>query len=104
VGTIISRADAPWDNAFRACNNLQEITFEGTIGKDFDIHWSTKLSAVSLLSILTACNKEGAGVTITLPAKCIDGKTVTETYIANDTELSTALANARTNGYTVAFN
>lgn len=104
VGTIISRADAPWDNAFRACNNLQEITFEGTIGKDFDIHWSTKLSAVSLWSILTACNKEAALVTITLPANCIDGKTDTENYIANDTELNTALTNARWNGYTVVFN
>lgn len=96
VGTIISRADAPWDNAFRACNNLQEITFEGTIGKDFDIHWSTKLDNPSILSILEACNKSAAGVTVTLPATA-EGK------IENNTELSTAAETARTNGYTIVY-
>lgn len=104
IGTIISRADAPWSSAFESCGDLQEIQIEGTIGKAFDIHWSTKLSVASMLSILTACKKESAGVTITLPQKCIDGKTVTETYISNNTELNTALMNARNNGYTVVFN
>lgn len=104
IGLIISSANAPWLEAFRNDTNLVEVSFGGTIGKAFDIHYSTKLSSNSLLSILTACNKEGALVTITLPANCIDGKTNTETYIANDTELNTALTNARWNGYTVVFN
>lgn len=91
-------------NMFTDCSALEEFKIVGTIGKDgFDVHWSVMLSHNSLLSILTACKKASAGVAITLPKKCIDGSTTTETYIANDTELSTALENARTNGYTVSF-
>lgn len=101
---IISEKTAFYDVAFYGCTALIEIRLEGTIGTaNFDIHWSTKLSRDSLLSILNACNKQSAGVAITLPAKCIDGKTVTETYIANDTELNTAYTTAKANGYTVTF-
>lgn len=103
IGLIISSAEASWDRSFQAATSLEEITLGGTIGTAFDIHWSTKLSRGSLLSILNACNKQEAGVTITLPAKCIDGKTVTQTYIANDTELNTALTTATNNGYTISF-
>ena len=101
---IVSEETTFYDTAFYGCTALEEIRFEGTIGTlDFDVHWSTKLSKSSLLSILQACNKENAGLTIALPAKCIDGKTVTKTYIANDTELSTALTNANNNGYTIVY-
>ena len=103
IGLIISRADAPWTQAFNGDTNLVEIRFSGTIGTAFDIHWSTKLSRESLLSILNVCNKQNAGITITLPKNCINGSTTTETYIANDTELSTALTNATDNGYTISF-
>lgn len=103
IGKIKSIAAAPWDRTFQSVTSLEEITLEGTIGTAFDIHWSTKLSRGSLLSILNACNKQEAGVTITLPAKCINGKTVTETYIASDSELATALENARKSGYTISF-
>jgi hypothetical protein len=67
IGLIISNVNAPWLEAFRNDTNLVEVSFGGTIGKAFDIHYSTKLSSNSLLSILNACNKENAGVTITLP-------------------------------------
>lgn len=85
-----------YNTTFRDCKALVNITFTGTIGKALDIHWSTKLSAASLLSILTACNKENAGVTVTLPATA-EGK------IENSTELSTAAETARTNGYTIVY-
>ena len=103
INHIISCDWAVWTDAFRACYALENISFSGIIGTALDIHWSTRLSRGSLLSILNVCNKENAGVTITLPAKCIDGKTVTQTYIANDTELSTALTNANNNGYTIVY-
>ena len=89
---------------FYSCIALENLTVDGVIGvSGFDVHWSTKLSRNSILSILNACTKESAGVSLTLPKKCIDGSTVTESYIANDTELNTALANATNNGYTIAY-
>ena len=92
------------NTAFNGCTELVTLNMTGTIAKNnLDLSTCTKLSATSVLSILNACNKENAGVTITLPSKCIDKKTVTETYIANNTDLATALANADANGYTISF-
>lgn len=89
---------------FSGCTNLIDITVSGTIGNNgFDMSPCTKLSRSSILSVLQTCNKNNAAVTVTLPKKCIDGTTVTETYIANDTELNTALTNATAKGYTVSF-
>ncbi|MBQ7960919.1 MAG: hypothetical protein IJ285_06850 [Clostridia bacterium] len=93
-----------FNQVFQNNRSLEEIRIEGTIGgSGFDIHYSTKLSRESLLSILQACKKDNAGVTITLPLKCIDGATNTESYISGDTELSTALSSATAKGYTVNF-
>lgn len=89
---------------FSGCTSLVDIKVSGTIGNNgFNMSPCTNLSRNSILSVLQTCNKANAGVTITLPAKCIDGKTVTETYIANDTELNTAFTLAKANGYTFAF-
>lgn len=46
---------------------LEEIRFEGVIGKSLDIHWSTKLSMMSLSSIVGCLSKTVSGQTITLP-------------------------------------
>ena len=74
-----------WDkNVFQFCSSLVNLTIDGTIGQNgFDIHWSTKLSKESLLSILGACNIDvtASPVTITLPSKCIDGATDTKTLL-----------------------
>ena len=88
----------PWNlNTFQTCSALENLTIDGTIGmNNFDLHWSTQLSDVSLLSILTACNKSAAGLSITLP-------TTAETKIKNSTELSTAATNAGNNGYTILY-
>ena len=89
---------------FKGCEDLENLNMVGTIGKNgLDLTACTKLSKASLLSVLNACNKEASGVTITLPSKCIDGKTTTKTYIGNDTELNTALYAATANGYTVVY-
>ena len=94
-----------FERTFEKCYALKDINIIGTIGQNgFDIHWSTKLSKASILSILNACNKASAGVTVTLPIKCVDGSTSTEDLIANDSELSNAYNIAKnTNGYTFAF-
>lgn len=54
-------------NPFHSCFALEEIRFEGTIGKSLDIHWSTKLSMPSLASIVNALSKTASGQSITLP-------------------------------------
>jgi hypothetical protein len=94
---------------FSNCFELVNIKLIGTIGQNgFDIHWSTKLSKASLLSILNACNIDvtSSPVTITLPSKCIDGATDTETLLSEtgDTDLYNAQMSARSLGYNIAFN
>lgn len=55
-------------NTFRDCLELVNMIIEGTIGQNgFDIHWSTKLSADSLKSIINALSTTTTGLTITLP-------------------------------------
>lgn len=97
----------PWStNTFQNCSSLSSLTIDGTIGMDgFDVHWSVRLLKHSLLSILNACNgtTHTTTITVTLPPRCIDNDTSTETYIANDTELSTALANARNKNYSIVY-
>lgn len=56
-------------SAFDSCTSLEKVIFEGTIGQNgFDIHWSTKLSAASLESIINALSTTTTGLTITLPS------------------------------------
>lgn len=95
-------------NIFRNCANLQNITIDGTIGQNgFDIHWSTKLTKASILSILNACNIDvtSSPVTVTFPSKCIDGVTSTQELLSEtgDPDLYSAQSTARNLGYNIAF-
>ena len=55
-------------STFFSTPNLEEIRIGGTIsGSGFDIHWSTKLTADSLKSIINALSTTTTGLTITLP-------------------------------------
>ena len=54
-------------NAFTGCTKLQNIVFEGVIGKNLDIHWSTLLTVDSLESIVTHLSDTATGYTCTLP-------------------------------------
>ena len=61
-------ANTKFSNTFTSCKELVNLTLEGTIGQNgIDIHWSTKLSADSLKSIITALSTTTTGLTITLP-------------------------------------
>ena len=59
-----SIALASW---FNSCSALEEIRIEGTIGKSLDLHYSKKLSMMSLSSIVGALSKTVTGQTLTLP-------------------------------------
>lgn len=87
---------------FNNCKALENVTIAGTIAQNsFDIHYSTKLTKASIISILEACNEPVTDVTITLPLYCIDGKTLTESLFTSDYDVSAAWSNARSNGYTI---
>ena len=58
-----------FEGTFIQCNKLQNLIIVGTIGQNgFDIHWSTKLSADSLKSIINALSTTTTGLTVTLPS------------------------------------
>lgn len=90
-------------NSFYGCNELIYVGFVGTIGKNINLHWSTKLNRASILSLLQCLKASVTDVTITLPSKCIDTATDTLALIQGDTELNTAYTQALANGYTIAF-
>lgn len=72
IPKLIVNEDTTFLTAFAFCTNLKEIRFEGTIGKSLDIHWSTKLSMLSLVSIVGALSKTVSGQSITLPTTARD--------------------------------
>jgi hypothetical protein len=69
IEKIISSANTAWrNNVFSGATSLENVIFEGTIGQNgFDIHWSTKLTAESIDSIVRALSPDTTGLTITLP-------------------------------------
>ncbi len=69
-GTVTLKSDGTQTfgtTCFQNCNALVEIRFEGVIGRNLDIRWSTLLSAGSLESIVTHLSDDVTGQTITLP-------------------------------------
>jgi len=56
-----------FSNTFAWSTKLQNIVFEGVIGQSLDIHWSTLLTADSLLNIVNHLSDSATGKTITLP-------------------------------------
>lgn len=90
---------------FANCIELVDIIFGGTVANNCDIHWSTKLSRESILSLLQCLNVAVTGVTITLPSKCIDSETDTLGLLTDqeDKELNTAYTQASANGYSISF-
>lgn len=68
IDKIIYHDKLALTTAFTRCTELENLIIEGTIGQNgFDIHWSTKLTADSLKSIIEALSTTTTGLTITLP-------------------------------------
>ncbi len=69
-------------NWFDFCNALEEIRFEGTIGKTIAFSQSTKLSKASILNIFSVLSSTVTGQTLTLPTAAVTnafgGTTATE--------------------------
>lgn len=59
-------------NTFTGVTNLVNLEMSGTIGKSFDIHWSTKLSRASIESIVNALSASSSGLTLTLSETAVN--------------------------------
>lgn len=68
IDKVTFKDGVAFNNTFNNLHQLEEIRIGGTIsGSGFDIHWSTKLTADSLKSIINALSNTTTGLTITLP-------------------------------------
>jgi hypothetical protein len=75
---IVSENNNFGSNGFGSCPALENLTIEGTLGQSFDIHWSTKLTHDSLMSILNA----GRNCTLNLGTANLEKLSVEEKAIA----------------------
>ncbi len=101
VGLFTVNKNTVLTNAFVNCTALENITFGGAVAKSADIHWSTKLSAASIKSLLSVLTETVTGVTITLPVT-VNGQD-TLTLLQTDTELAPLYTAAIEKGYSIAF-
>lgn len=67
---------ASWSSMFTDCQALENIVIEGTIlggnhNTLFDIHWSTKLSHDSIVSIINALSPNASGKTASFSATAV---------------------------------
>lgn len=61
---------------FDNCTSLENLIIEGTMGgSKFDIHWSTKLSGESIVSIIEALSSVTSGLTVTLSQAAVTNMT-----------------------------
>jgi hypothetical protein len=56
IEKIITNETVTYNNWFVNCTGLTDISFEGNIGNDINLQWSTKLSKDSIKSILIAAD------------------------------------------------
>lgn len=57
---------------FDLCHALETIAFEGVIGQNMDLHWSTKLSKDSITNIINHLSDDATGKTLTLSKAAVD--------------------------------
>ena len=83
--------------SFNNLTALEEIEFDGVIGCSLDFHWSTKLTADSLESIVTHLSSTATGKTITFPT------TAESTYNAKHGDGAWAALLATKQNWSIAY-
>lgn len=69
---IVAETSPVSSGLFNGCKALENITIEGVIGKNFDIHWSKKLSADSIRNIIEHLSDNVSGKTLKLSETAVD--------------------------------
>ncbi|MBQ4091538.1 MAG: hypothetical protein IJC64_04410 [Clostridia bacterium] len=64
--------DTAFTNAFDFCNALQNVTFEGVIGQNLNVRWSTKLSKDSISNIVSCLSDTASGKTLSLSKTAVN--------------------------------
>lgn len=81
IATFRSIAESSFNNTFIRCHALENITIEGTIGKNgFNVQWSTKLSKASIESIINALSSTTSGLTVTISKAAKEAAFTTEEW------------------------
>ena len=93
IDKLIVAEDVAYSTTFNGCAALENITFEGTIGKNISFYYSPKLTYTSLMSIINHLKDyNGSGTTYTL--------TIGATNLAKLTDAEKAKATQK--GWTLA--
>lgn len=59
--------------SFNTCQSLENLTLEGTLTTDIDLHWSTKLSKESIKNLCQVCNNNQTDMfTVTLSLAAVN--------------------------------
>lgn len=74
--------DTAFTNAFDFCNALQNVTFEGVIGQNLNVKWSTRLSRGSISNIVSCLSDTASGKTLTLSKTAVDNAFTTDEWNA----------------------
>ena len=85
IAKIRSKEETLFSNTFSGSDKIQNISFEGVIGQDLNIRWTTKLTADSIRSIITHLSDTASGKTLTL-------STTARKNAFTDTEWATLIA------------
>ena len=77
-------ASGEFNATFSNCTALENVTFEGSITKNgLDVHWSTKLTKASIISIVNALSNTTSGLTVTLSKTAVNTAFETSTGANN---------------------
>lgn len=72
IRKVIVNEAVALSNTFTTCNSLQNIDFEGFIGQDINLKWSTKLTDESIESIINHLSDTAEEKTLTLSETAVD--------------------------------
>jgi hypothetical protein len=85
IAVIRSTATTWFTDAFNSCYALANVTFEGVVGQNINLSWSTKLSHDSIMSLINCLEtKSGETKTVTLGTTNLAKLTDAEKAIATE--------------------
>lgn len=104
-GLIVNENTTFTQNTFNGSDNLESLTIEGVLATNgLNLHWSTKLSHDSIVSIINALSTTTSGLTVTLSKTAVN--TAFETSVgAGDGSTSSEWLNliATRNNWTISL-